>query len=286
MSVFHGLGLTVTIASLTLKQGNSLFVWHVIAMSLGVLVFQPAALHSILARHSFKDPETRKARVMDHKLLQMAVMGSVAVGFLAIFLNKPAGFPGRHFMSVHSLVGLFALALMGWNILDAGYRQGSPFAPKLLWVSWLHRSMGTLAFTCALLAVMLGFFNRTAIVDWAAEPIVFSLPDSWHEMDGWAMNTHGEKATWMFIGATVLLLANMLVPGGARVVPRWRGDLVDKKTSCGGGDIRRRACTCSLDSTKLSLAVRQRPHGTMAHGISTANMSFPRWGGESQWVGA
>eukprot|EP00446_Apocalathium_sp_SHHI-4_P014872 CAMPEP_0177218418 /NCGR_PEP_ID=MMETSP0367-20130122/35812_1 /TAXON_ID=447022 ORGANISM="Scrippsiella hangoei-like, Strain SHHI-4" /NCGR_SAMPLE_ID=MMETSP0367 /ASSEMBLY_ACC=CAM_ASM_000362 /LENGTH=47 /DNA_ID= /DNA_START= /DNA_END= /DNA_ORIENTATION= len=24
----------------------------------------------------------------------------------------------------------------------------------------------------------------------------------------------------------------------------------------------------------------------MAHGISTANMSFPRWGGESQWVGA
>mmetsp|Transcript_48836 Transcript_48836/g.105254 ORF Transcript_48836/g.105254 Transcript_48836/m.105254 type:complete len:277 (+) Transcript_48836:169-999(+) len=232
MSIWHGVGLTITIAALTLKKGNNLFAWHVIGMCVGILIFQPAALHSILARHSFKDADTRKARTFDHKLLQTAVVISVTVGFLAIFFNKPAGFPGKHFMSVHSLVGATALGFMALNMLDAMYRQGAnPLKPKLTWVSNLHRSTGTIAFVLALVAIMLGLYNRTPVVDWAVQPIQFSLPSSWYQMDGWSKNTHGEMLTWLFIVSALVLLLNMLSPGAIRSPPLRRGERLEKKTT-------------------------------------------------------
>mmetsp|Transcript_68366 Transcript_68366/g.198146 ORF Transcript_68366/g.198146 Transcript_68366/m.198146 type:complete len:275 (+) Transcript_68366:80-904(+) len=207
----HGLTLVLALSLLSLQKGNSLFIWHVIGMGVAVLALQPAALHAILSKHSAKDPEKRKSKVMEHKLLQISVLGCVVAGFLAIFLNKPAGFPGKHFQSVHSLVGLFAIALMGFNMLHAAYRQGNPIAPKLLWVSVLHRTVGTLAFSASLVAVILGLFNRTVVVDWATKPVQFHRPQDWYVMSGWAKNTHGDAKAWMFIGGTGMLLGMMML---------------------------------------------------------------------------
>merc|ERR1712086_1181114 len=62
------------------------------------------------------------------------------------------------------LTGLAGLLLMGFNVAQAAYLQGSPLKPKLLWVSFFHRSAGTLALVASLSAATLGFYNRTVIV--------------------------------------------------------------------------------------------------------------------------
>lgn len=201
------------ISSLTLLKGNTLFVWHVIGMSVAVFAFQPAALHSMLARRSFSDSEVRKTKVRDHKFLQLASASAIAGGFSAIYLNKPAGFPGKHFMSAHSLVGVVAMTLMSGNMIHAAYRQGQPLRPQLLWASRAHRVLGTLAFVSAFIATLLGLYNRTPVVDWTVSPIRFSLPDTWSKMDGWSMSTHGTGLTWAFIVIALFLLAMMLLPG-------------------------------------------------------------------------
>uniref|UniRef100_A0A7S1W0N3 Cytochrome b561 domain-containing protein n=1 Tax=Alexandrium catenella TaxID=2925 RepID=A0A7S1W0N3_ALECA len=212
-----GLALATALTVLTLLKGNNLFVWHVIGMAGAVFGLQPAAIHSILAKHSFTDASRRASRATDHKLLQIAVIGSVGAAFLAIYLNKPAGFPGKHFMSVHSLVGLVAILLMLGNAAHGAYRQGSPLAPKLNWVSRLHRVAGTCAFCFSVLAAVLGFFNRTAVVDWEQRPIRFSLPPTWNQMGGWAASTHGVGLAWAFIGTSLVILGLMLGGRGAPV---------------------------------------------------------------------
>mmetsp|Transcript_125915 Transcript_125915/g.352573 ORF Transcript_125915/g.352573 Transcript_125915/m.352573 type:complete len:267 (+) Transcript_125915:56-856(+) len=219
LASIHGVTLITALTLLSLKKGNSLFVWHVIGMGIAVFALQPAAIHAVLSRHSAKDAEARKSKVMDHKFLQVAVVGCVVAGFLAIFLNKPAGFPGKHFQSIHSLVGLLGMSLMFLNIVHASWRQGSPIAPKLLWTSVLHRTMGTLAFIASLSAAALGLFNRTVVVDWAQAPVQFYRPHDWHIMAGWAKNTHGEPTAWAFIGGVGLLLGMMLL-----AAPQRKGD--------------------------------------------------------------
>mmetsp|Transcript_93974 Transcript_93974/g.292614 ORF Transcript_93974/g.292614 Transcript_93974/m.292614 type:complete len:298 (-) Transcript_93974:108-1001(-) len=213
LAALVGIILATTLTVLTLSKGNNLFVWHVIGMGGAVFGLQPAAVHSVLAKHSFSDSASRVSRVQDHKLLQIALAPAVAAGFLAIYLNKPAGFPGKHFMSVHSLVGLAAMALMLWNLAHAAYRQGSPFAPKLNWVSRLHRVTGACAFVLSTCAAILGLFNRTAVVDWEQRPVRFSLPDTWYQMGGWSKTTHGPELTWAFIASALLVLVLLLLPG-------------------------------------------------------------------------
>mmetsp|Transcript_43326 Transcript_43326/g.135476 ORF Transcript_43326/g.135476 Transcript_43326/m.135476 type:complete len:291 (-) Transcript_43326:114-986(-) len=217
LAAFVGLLLALAITVLTLLKGNNLFVWHVIGMAGAVFGLQPAAIHSVLAKQSFGDAATRASRVKDHKLLQGAVMGLVTGGFFAIYLNKPAGFPGKHFMSVHSLVGLAAIYLMLWNMVHGIYRQGSPLAPKLNWASRLHRTAGSCALTLSVVAAVLGLFNRTPVVDWEQRPIRFSLPATWSQMGGWAVSTHGAGLTWAFIGAALLVLV-LLLPGRGKPV--------------------------------------------------------------------
>uniref|UniRef100_A0A6U9E758 Cytochrome b561 domain-containing protein n=1 Tax=Zooxanthella nutricula TaxID=1333877 RepID=A0A6U9E758_9DINO len=214
VATLHGCAMAAVLAYMSVPfMGTNLFVWHVIGMSLGVFAFQPAALHSILAKHSSRTVEARKSKARDHKMLQMASCGCMLAGFFAIFLNKPPGFPGMHFMTVHSLVGLTALSLMAWNALHGAYRQGNPIFPKLLWASWIHRATGTLAFVSAMLAAALGLFNRTVVVDWAAAPITFSLPEMWNRMDGWAHTNLGEPTTLIFIGGILFLMGMMLLAG-------------------------------------------------------------------------
>merc|ERR1712113_946454 len=116
MGTFLGLALSIAVTALTLRKGNNLFVWHVIGMSLAVFAFQPAALHCILARRSAGAAEARHLLIHRHKLLQFAVTGAALAGFLAIYLNKPPGFPGKHFSSVHSMVGLTGLLLLLFNV--------------------------------------------------------------------------------------------------------------------------------------------------------------------------
>lgn len=223
LSTFVGLALAAAIAALTLQKGNNLFVWHVIGMSLAVFAFQPAALHCILARRSFTDVETRTSKVKQHKFLQLALVSCASAGFLAIYLNKPPGFPGKHFSSVHSMTGLAGLLLMGFNVAQAAYLQGSPLNPKLLWVSFFHRAAGTLALLASLSAATLGFYNRTPIVDWTAPEIRFSLPDTWKEMNGWAVSTHGSALAWTFIGCTLFIMLVVLFPGEVAIIKTAKG---------------------------------------------------------------
>mmetsp|Transcript_25205 Transcript_25205/g.71061 ORF Transcript_25205/g.71061 Transcript_25205/m.71061 type:complete len:270 (-) Transcript_25205:85-894(-) len=215
LATLVGLALTLQIAVLTLMKGNNLFSWHVIGMSIGVIGFGPAAIHSVLARHASTDVGTRTSLTRNHKVLQICAVGTMVSGFFAIYLNKPPGFPGKHFMSVHSLVGLLALALMCGNLLDAGLRQGSILAPKLNWVSWLHRFSGKCAYTASICAVVLGLYNRTPVVDWGVTPITFALPKEWSQMAGWSLTTHGAGLTWAFIGQAALILVLLMVGGRA-----------------------------------------------------------------------
>mmetsp|Transcript_50448 Transcript_50448/g.117754 ORF Transcript_50448/g.117754 Transcript_50448/m.117754 type:complete len:282 (+) Transcript_50448:139-984(+) len=213
LAMVLGIVLAATIARLTLLQQQNLFVWHVIGMSIAVFALQPAALHSVLAQKSFATKKDRECRVWAHKILQTSACGCMGAALAAIYLNKPAGFPGKHFMSIHSLVGLAAIGLMVANMLQAAFMQGSPFKPKLQWKSWLHRFLGTSAFVLSFAAAVLGFYNRTAVVDWAASPIKFSLPETWSTMAGWSFDLHGMKWTWVFIGSAVCILLLLLDPG-------------------------------------------------------------------------
>lgn len=211
-ATFLGLALSITVTALTLRKGNNLFVWHVIGMSLAVFAFQPAALHCILARRS-AGAEARKSLINRHKFLQFAVTGAALAGFLAIYLNKPPGFPGKHFSSVHSMVGLTGLLLLSFNVAQAAYSQGNPLKPKLMWVSRIHRAAGTSAHLCMLAAACLGFYNRTVIVDWTTTPVRFSLPETWREMNGWATSTHGPVLAWLFIACAIFILLVVIFPG-------------------------------------------------------------------------
>mmetsp|Transcript_52974 Transcript_52974/g.140842 ORF Transcript_52974/g.140842 Transcript_52974/m.140842 type:complete len:182 (-) Transcript_52974:84-629(-) len=131
--------------------------------------------------------------------------------FFAIFLNKPQEFPGVHFQSVHSLVGLGALLLFTYNLLDAAYRQGAnPIKPKLTWISVIHRNAGLFAYFLGFFAVILGLYNRVAVVDWRKWPLEFTLPAGWKDMGGWGTKTHGQDATVVYIAISGLVLIMML----------------------------------------------------------------------------
>lgn len=214
LAIILGLGVTGFITYKTLKEmGMVLFVWHVLGMALAIFALQPCALHMILCRKSETDAAKRTKRVKAHKNLQIAAFVAATVGFLAVFLNKPAGFPGKHFTSVHGLVGLCGLLLMVINHLQAAIMQGNPIKPKMMWVSSVHRSLGSLTFVVCIIAASLGLYNRTVVVDWEATPLNFSLPDEYMKFEGWGTKNLGYQQTVWTISIVLFLLPNMLFPG-------------------------------------------------------------------------
>lgn len=216
VAVIIGMGLTGFIGYTALTEmGNVLFVWHVIGMIFAIFTLQPCAVHMIHSRKSETDPDRRLKRVKSHKNLQIASMIAATVGFLAVFLNKPAGFPGKHFMSVHALVGLLGLCLMALNITHSAIKQGNPFKPKVMWTSFLHRFLGSFAFVACITAACLGMYNRTVVIDWEARPLTFSIPETWWVMEGWGRKVMGAWYTQSVISGAMFLIPLMLWPGKA-----------------------------------------------------------------------
>ena len=114
-------------------------------------------LTSVIEKNFLQSPDERKKLVFLHALLQFASVGCLGLGFASVYYHKPAG---KHFMTLHGLVGLAAIFLSCANLLYACLKSVVSFRLFKLWSDGFHRALGNTAFLLCILACALGLFNK------------------------------------------------------------------------------------------------------------------------------
>jgi hypothetical protein len=173
-----------------LIQPGMLFAWHPLSMLAGTVIFFPAAFDAIAMRFDSKNQQERTNLIVIHGILQLSAFVVLLLGFIAIYQNKP---PNKHFLTLHSFLGLLALGLCALNIVGAVYksfetsiaRKGLWSLPQIQWRDKIHRKLGATAFICLLCASASGLYNKIVL-----------LPD------GWGGDISGPTFAWLVPGGT------------------------------------------------------------------------------------
>ena len=135
-----------------------MFAWHPISMLAATVCVYPAAFDSITMRFQSKTSLEKSRLLAVHASLQMLAAVVLCAGFAAIYLNKP---PGKHFLTLHSWIGAFAISTCVLNSLY-GVAKSVRFLqlPRLQWTDANHRSLGYISFVSLIAASKLGFYNK------------------------------------------------------------------------------------------------------------------------------
>jgi cytochrome b-561 domain-containing protein 2 len=144
------------------SDGNTLFAWHPICMSLSFGIISVEALRAIQRRRS------SITNVQIHSSLNDCAIILALVGFFAIYSRKDdLGKP--HFGSWHSWAGLCALAgfvlnaahgILRTTRLLGGHTTGkSASTLQWIWVSQFHRIAGSTSHVVAMIALILGLYS-------------------------------------------------------------------------------------------------------------------------------
>jgi hypothetical protein len=199
------LGLSLTAATVARADLSLKFAWHPISMVLATQLLMPLASEVIIARQEEPLPKRGKYGMV-HGCVMLLALAVAGIGVQAIYSNKPAGFPGVHFQTLHALCGLAALAAMLAASGRAEVRNlqlKQMIAPR--WSDKLHRQAGNISVSLSTVAVLTGLYNRLPLVDWSSMSLLGST--SWFAMGGWSYATHGSAATvaWLVLALVALL---------------------------------------------------------------------------------
>jgi len=189
----------------------AMFSWHPLAMIAATAVLNPAAVDFVTMRFASKNPAERKNLVVMHAALQFGAVICVVLGFASIYYNKP---PGKHFLSLHSLVGLAAMGSMAANLL---YAQAKSLRflrlPKLSWTDGVHRALGSISFFLCILASALGLYNKVMLLPEGWDGPWASASMEWLKPGGtWAYSVIGTGGAYITLTLLFWVVFFMLSP--------------------------------------------------------------------------
>jgi len=173
---------------------DCLFKWHPILMVLSFTLFFTVAVQVVAYRRQFKSADTRLLCTQTHSALTFIANLSWAAGFWVIWTNKE-NMKRDHFTSYHGLVGGAAMICVCGAELVALYNLLRKGTLNYVWVSRIHRTLGTAAYNLAVVTIAL------------------SLVGAGYFGNGWGVNQLGEtgSAALMvgFLILSALLSANV-----------------------------------------------------------------------------
>lgn len=145
-----------------IANGNILFAFHPIFMTIGWLIIMTSAVNSVTPGDLATEWMPIRLRSSRHWLLQIVAGTIILLGFLVIVLNKYIN-EKFHFQSLHAKFGLASIIFMfvtQFGGIGALYSLKLKHYLAPIYTKLIHASLGLLTLSLGVITIQLGIFSK------------------------------------------------------------------------------------------------------------------------------